>query len=145
MVYGSPFRKGKMTKFQRRAHVVLLHKHVDRTVPINYRSIFLLNVNAKSGPKILAHRLGRVLGSLLYTEKYGFDPGRDIRHAHICFKHWPNYTSIRQVRRGLFSCTLPRLLTVSLGMRWICDSNILNVGKNFVAESMSSFRALCPL
>ena len=47
-------------------------------------------------------------------------------------KHWPNYTSIRQVRRievWLFSWTLPRLLTVSFGMRWIWSSNILDWAK----------------
>ena len=74
-----------MTKFQRRAQVSLLYKHVDRTVSSNYQPFSLLNVDAKLGPKILALRLHRVLSSLLHTDQYGFVPGRDIRHAYIRF------------------------------------------------------------
>ena len=98
----------------------------------------------KLGFKILALRLGRVLGSILYTDQYGIVPGRDIRYTIFVSKHWPNYTSIRQVR-WRFSWTLPRLLTVLFGMHWIWFSNILDMGKIFVAGSRSSFRALCPL
>ena len=61
------------------------------------------------------------------------------------FKDWPNYTPIRQVRRGLFSWTLPMLLIVSFRMRWISFSNILDLGKIFVAGSRFSFWALWPL
>ena len=88
----------------------------------------------KLGFKILALRLGRVLGSILYTDQYGIVPGRDIRYTIFVSKHWPNYTSIRQVR-WRFSWTLPRLLTVLFGMHWIWFSNILDMGKIFVAGS----------
>ncbi|KAF4146197.1 Reverse transcriptase (RNA-dependent DNA polymerase) [Phytophthora infestans] len=74
-----------MTKFQRRAQVLLLYKKGDRKLPSNYRPISLLNVDAKLGPKILAYRLGSALGSLLHSDQYGFVPGRDIRHAHLRF------------------------------------------------------------
>ena len=86
VVYGAQFHKGKMTKFQRRAQISLLYKKGDRSSQSNYRPIFLLNVDAKLGPKFLAHRLGRVLGSLLHSDQYGFVPGRDIRTAHIRFQ-----------------------------------------------------------
>ena len=86
VVYGAQFHKGKMTKFQRRAQISLLYKKGDRSSPRNYRPISLLNVDAKLGSKILAHRLGRVLGSLLHSDQYGFVPRRDIRTAHIRFQ-----------------------------------------------------------
>ena len=38
-----------------------------------------------------------------------------------------------------------KVLIVSFGMRWIWFSNILDMGKIFVAGSRSSFRTLCPL
>ncbi|RMX61973.1 hypothetical protein DD238_008348 [Peronospora effusa] len=75
-----------MTKFQRRAQISLLYKHSDRTLPSSYRPITLLNVDAKLGPKILAHRLDRVLKYLLHSDQSGFVPGRDIRQAHIRFQ-----------------------------------------------------------
>ena len=55
-------------------------------MPSNYRPISLLNVDAKLKPKILAHRLGGCLGSLLHSDQYGFVPGRDIRYAYIRFQ-----------------------------------------------------------
>ena len=63
----------------------MFYKHGDYTEPGNYRPISLLNVGAKLGPKILAHRLGRVVGYLLHANQYWFVPGRDIRNAHIRF------------------------------------------------------------
>ena len=75
-----------MTKFQRREQVSLLYKHGDRTEPSNYRPISIVNVDAKLGPKISAHRLGRVSVSLLHIDQYGFVLGRYIRQAHICFQ-----------------------------------------------------------
>jgi hypothetical protein len=44
-----------------------------------------LNVDAKIGPKVLAHRIGSVLQHLLHGDQYGFVPGRDIRNAHLRF------------------------------------------------------------
>lgn len=86
VVYAAQLQRGKMTKFQRRAQVSLLYKKGDRKQPSNYRPISLLNVDAKLGPKILAHRLSHVLASLLHTDQYGFVPRRDIRHAHLRFQ-----------------------------------------------------------
>ena len=96
------------------------------------------------GPKILAHR--RASWALFFspTNMISFPVGTFAMSIFVS-KHWSNYTFIRQVRRGLFSCTLPRRLTVSFGMRWIWFSNILDLGKIYVAGSRSSFRALCPL
>ena len=86
VIYGAQFHKGKTTKLQRRAQILLLYKKGDRSSPSNFRPNSLLNVNAKLGPKILAHRLGRVLSSLLHSDQYEFVPGRDIRTAHIRFQ-----------------------------------------------------------
>ncbi|OWZ05299.1 Pol Polyprotein [Phytophthora megakarya] len=83
VVYAAQLRRGRMSKFQRRGQVCLLYKKGDRKEPGNYRPITLLNVDAKLGPKILAYRLGTVLGDLLPSDQYGFVPGRDIRHAHL--------------------------------------------------------------
>ncbi|TYZ67605.1 hypothetical protein PybrP1_009034 [[Pythium] brassicae (nom. inval.)] len=54
-VYANQLSKGRMSKFQRRAHLSLLYKAGDRSVPGNYRPLTLLNHDAKLGPKILAH------------------------------------------------------------------------------------------
>ncbi|RQM12278.1 hypothetical protein DD237_005717 [Peronospora effusa] len=80
VIYGAQFFKRKMTKFQRRAQISLLYKHSDRTLPSSYRPITLLNVDAKLGPKILAHRLDRVLKYLLHSDQSGFVT------AHIRFQ-----------------------------------------------------------
>ena len=52
VIYGSQFHYGWMTTFQRRAQVSLLYNGGDCTYSSNYRPIYLLNVNAKLGPRI---------------------------------------------------------------------------------------------
>ena len=96
----------------------------------------------KLGPKILALRLSRVLGSLLYTDQYGSVPGRDIRHAYICFQALAQLYSDSTSPAGAVLLYFAKVLIVSFGMRWIWLSNILDMGKIFVAVSRSSFRAL---
>ncbi|GMF42040.1 unnamed protein product [Phytophthora fragariaefolia] len=81
LVYAAQFRKGRMTKFQRRAYLSLLFKKGSRSDPKNYRPLTLLNQDAKFGPKALAYRLDQVLPELLDPDQFGFVPGRDIRHA----------------------------------------------------------------
>ncbi len=86
LVLSSQHALGRMTKFQRRGHIILLYKQGNRRKPSNYRPITLLNVDAKVGPKVLARRLGPVLNNLLGSDQYGFVPSRDIRNAHLRFQ-----------------------------------------------------------
>ena len=65
---------------------MLPYKNEDCKASNNYRPISLLNVDAKLGPKPLAFRIGRNLGSLLHSDQYGFVPRRAIRHAHTRFQ-----------------------------------------------------------
>ena len=81
LVYAAQFRKGRMSKFQRRAYISLLFKKGSRSDPRNYRPLTLLNQDAKFGPKTLAYRLNQVLPSLLGVDQFGFVPGRDMRFA----------------------------------------------------------------
>ncbi|OWY97094.1 Pol Polyprotein [Phytophthora megakarya] len=94
------FQRGKMKKFQLRAQDLLLYKKGDRKAPSNYRPISILNVDAKLGPKILAFRLGSILGSLLHPDQYRFVPGRDIRHAHLRFQALSQLYSNRDIPAG---------------------------------------------
>ena len=55
LVYAAQFRKGRMSKFQRRAYISLLFKKGSRSDPRNYRPLTLLNQDAKFGPKTLAY------------------------------------------------------------------------------------------
>ncbi|RLN96798.1 hypothetical protein BBJ28_00020081 [Nothophytophthora sp. Chile5] len=71
VVYASQLEKGRMTKFQRRAHLSLLYKSGDRTVPGNYRPLTLINHDAKLGPKILARRLGQFLPDIIHDDQSG--------------------------------------------------------------------------
>ena len=91
MVYASQFAKGRMTKFQRRAYISLLYKKGDRSAASNYRPITLLNHDAKLGPKILAHRLSKVLPQLVHQDQFGFVKGRSIRHALLQFQDIQEY------------------------------------------------------
>lgn len=91
VVYAYQHARGRMTKFQRRAHLSLLYKSGDRCDPCNYRPLTLLNHDAKFGPKILARRLGNVLASLVDDDQSGFVPGRSIRHALLRFQDIQRY------------------------------------------------------
>jgi exonuclease III len=86
VIHDYQFDKGKMTKFQRRAHLSLLYKKGDRSDPGNYRPLTLLNHDAKLGPKVLAWRLGEVLPFLIHEDQGGFVPGRSIRHLLLRFQ-----------------------------------------------------------
>ena len=91
VVHDNQLRRGKMTKFQRRAHLSLLYKSGDRTLPANYRPLTLLNHDAKLGPKILAYRLRLVLPSLIHEDQSGFIQGRSIRHSLIRFQDYKTF------------------------------------------------------
>ncbi|OWZ01615.1 Pol Polyprotein [Phytophthora megakarya] len=86
VVHDSQLSNGQMTKFQRRAHLSLLYKSGDRTLPGNYRPLTLLNHDAKLAPKILAHRMGFVLPEIIHEDQSGFIPGRSIRHSLLRFQ-----------------------------------------------------------
>ncbi|CAH0488768.1 unnamed protein product [Peronospora farinosa] len=92
-VYASQLRLGRMTKFQRRASITLLHKSGDRGDPSNYRPITLLNHDAKLGPKIMAHRLRNVLPHVLHGDQSGFVSGRSIRHSLARFQDLQQFCS----------------------------------------------------
>ncbi|KAH9138950.1 hypothetical protein LEN26_005320 [Aphanomyces euteiches] len=79
--YADQLTKGRMSKFQRRAHLSLLYKSGPRLTPGNHRPLTLLNCDAKLGPKILSYRLGKVLPHILHSDQYGFIPGRSIQQA----------------------------------------------------------------
>ncbi|POM73524.1 Pollike protein [Phytophthora palmivora] len=92
VVHDSQLKKGKMTKFQRRAHLSLLYKSGDRTLPGNYRPLTLLNHDAKLAPKILAYRMGFVLPDIIHEDQSGFVPGRSIRHSLLRFQDLQDFS-----------------------------------------------------
>ena len=79
IVYANHLRLGRMTKFQRRASILLLYTKGDHSDPSNYRPIIMLNHDAKLVPKILAHRLRGVLPLLFHEDQTG--SGWSIRHS----------------------------------------------------------------
>ncbi|CAH0475294.1 unnamed protein product [Peronospora belbahrii] len=83
-----------MTKFQRRAHLSLLYKSGDRTLPANYRPLTLLNHDAKLGPKVLAYRMRTVLPTLIHEDQSGFIPGRSIRHSLLRFQDLQDFCKL---------------------------------------------------
>uniref|UniRef100_A0AAV1UT42 Reverse transcriptase domain-containing protein n=1 Tax=Peronospora matthiolae TaxID=2874970 RepID=A0AAV1UT42_9STRA len=86
VIHDNQLHNGQMNKFQRRAHLSLLYKSGDRTLPANYRLLTLLNHDAKLGPKILAFRLRLVLPDLIHADQIGFIKGRLIRHSLLRFQ-----------------------------------------------------------
>lgn len=58
--------------------ITVLHKKGDRTAPANYRPITLLNTDYRLLAKVLATRLGQVLGMVIGREQAAFLPGRCI-------------------------------------------------------------------
>ncbi|KAF1319013.1 Pollike protein, partial [Globisporangium splendens] len=86
LIYAAQLERGRMSKFQRRAYISLLYKGGDREEPKNYRPITLLNHDAKFGPKVMAHRLRKILPHLLDPDQTGFVHGRSIRHALLRFQ-----------------------------------------------------------
>ncbi|RHY50558.1 hypothetical protein DYB26_006272 [Aphanomyces astaci] len=91
MTYASQLGKGRMSKFQRRAHLSLLYKTGDRTLPGSYRPLTLLNADAKLGPKILSYRLGSVLPTIIHEDQFGFIPNRSIHQALFKFSSIDQY------------------------------------------------------
>ncbi|KAH9123579.1 hypothetical protein AeMF1_005458, partial [Aphanomyces euteiches] len=79
--FADQLTKGRMSKFQRSAHLSLLYKSGPRLTPGNHIPLTLLNCDAKLGPKILSYRLGKVLPHILHSDQYGFIPGRSIQQA----------------------------------------------------------------
>ena len=51
LVYAAQFRKGRMSKFQRRAYISLLFKKGSRSDPRNYRPLTLLKKMPSLDPK----------------------------------------------------------------------------------------------
>jgi exonuclease III len=64
--------------------ISVLHKKGSRADPANYRPITLLNTDYRLLAKVLAHRLGAVLPSIIGTEQTAFVRGRSIgENCHL--------------------------------------------------------------
>ncbi|GAB9474124.1 Pollike protein [Globisporangium polare] len=100
LVYSAQLERRRMSKFQRRAYISLLYKGGDREEPKNYRTITLLNHDAKFGPKVMAHRLRTILPFLLDSDKTGFVQGRSIRHALIRFHDLHTFAQQERLTRA---------------------------------------------
>ncbi|KAJ8507832.1 hypothetical protein ON010_g18931 [Phytophthora cinnamomi] len=126
VIHDFQLSKGKMTKFQRRAHLSLLYKAGDRSLPGNYRPLTLLNHDAKLGPKVLAWRLGEVLPGIINEDQKGFDQ-YDIYYYN--FKTYKSCARIAIQTRARFSWILPRPSTVYYGQPWTWYFNTSGLGQ----------------
>ncbi|RHZ28107.1 hypothetical protein DYB31_010149 [Aphanomyces astaci] len=95
--YSNQLQRGRMTKFQRRAHLSLLYKAGERLEPGNHRPLTLLNSDAKLGPKIMSYRLGKTLPTILHEDQHGFVPGRSIQQALFEFTSIQQYCKLNDV------------------------------------------------
>ncbi|RHY86991.1 hypothetical protein DYB35_010640 [Aphanomyces astaci] len=95
--YSNQLHRGRMTKFQRRAHLSLLYKAGERLEPGNHRPLTLLNSDAKLGPKIMSYRLGKTLPTILHEDQHGFVPGRSIQQALFEFTSIQQYCKLNDV------------------------------------------------
>ncbi|RHZ25889.1 hypothetical protein DYB37_010951 [Aphanomyces astaci] len=97
--YSNQLHRGRMTKFQRRAHLSLLYKAGERLEPGNHRPLTLLNSDAKLGPKIMSYRLGKTLPTILHEDQHGFVPGRSIQQALFEFTSIQQYCKLNDVAK----------------------------------------------
>ena len=74
-----------MNKLVTLTHQMFLYKHLHTTCHFMIRIMHILTHIFQIGTQNIVAPV-RVLGSLLYTDEYGFVPGRDICHVHICFQ-----------------------------------------------------------
>ncbi|RQM10836.1 hypothetical protein B5M09_012197 [Aphanomyces astaci] len=140
LCYDDHFARGRMSKFQRRAHLSLLHKSGHRGTPSNYRPLTLLNADAKLGPKILSHRLGLLLPRLVGPDQYGFVPGRSIQQALFRVQTLHQHClQTNQERAGLVMLDFAKAFDSSTGMR-------LNLSKTAVMPfATGQTQSLLPL
>ena len=72
------FARGKLPRSCRTGVIKLLYKKGDKEDLRNWRPLSMLNCDYKLAASVLASRLGRVAGQLIYTEQTGFIKGRNI-------------------------------------------------------------------
>jgi hypothetical protein len=73
-------REGKLWESARLALIRTIHKGGEVNLIKNFRPISLCNVDYKIVAKVLASRVGDVIGSVIDEEQAGFVKGRDIRN-----------------------------------------------------------------
>ncbi|RHY04899.1 hypothetical protein DYB36_008192 [Aphanomyces astaci] len=149
--YSNQLHRGRMTKFQRRAHLSLLYKAGERLEPGNHRPLTLLNSDAKLGPKIMSYRLGKTLPTILHEDQHGFVPGRSIQQALFEFTSIQQYCKLNDVTRSLHNSSIPMAKKAGRGKSW-CPSSIdllldttldvLPLGKNGWEKVESRFNRL---
>ena len=70
------FVKGIMTKSQKLGVIVLIHKKGDEEDLANWRPITLLNYDYKIMASVIAHRLQKVMGTIIHENQVGYMKGR---------------------------------------------------------------------
>ena len=109
------FERGKWPSSSAERKNMLPYKNEDRKASNNYRPISLLNVDAKLGPKPLAFRIGRNLGSLLHSDHMGLFRGAlSVMPIHGS-KRSLSFTLIVTPRLGRFNRISPRLSIALFG------------------------------
>ena len=118
IVYATNFDRGIMSESQRKTYISLLYKGGDRSFPRNYRSLTLLNHDAKFGPKVLAWRLRAVFSLLFTLTKRGLSAGSPfVMHYSVSTTSILLRTVLVGGRPAPFSSSLQKPSTASCGTR----------------------------
>ena len=89
--------RGQLSPSQRQSVLSLLFKKGDRLLLKNWRPIYLLNVDYKTGSKALATRLKKVLDSVLHVDQTCGVPGRSIFENLFLVRDIIEYADAKQV------------------------------------------------
>ena len=77
--FNESFAKGEMSPPQRQAVFTLIEKKdQDRSDLKNWRSISLINVDAKIASKVIAERMKCLLLDLIHNNQSGYIPGKHV-------------------------------------------------------------------
>ena len=92
------FEKGVLTASQSQAVITLVEKNGrDKRYIKNWRPISLLNVDAKIISKVMAHRLEKVIGTLISSDQTAYVPGRFIGESVRLVSDLIEYTDIHNL------------------------------------------------